>query len=128
MNPFLSRFPYRYAELEARHGKLEPLVEVSLKPENIRTIKVTFEEKVKMRKINIKKTVKDLKRELVKEMTDLTVSQVRMYLSSDWRMSTELVYPEKFLYSYMIEDGEEILMQPKPKFTSLKNMRKSLKS
>lgn len=36
----LKKFLYRYAELVAKHGKLDPLVNIDLRPE--KRVKVTF--------------------------------------------------------------------------------------
>ncbi|XP_049825291.1 tubulin-specific chaperone cofactor E-like protein isoform X2 [Aethina tumida] len=111
--------PERYAELVRIHGKLDPLVNVDLKPE--KKVKVTFTcgQKSEVRLVDVYRTVTDLKSKL-ETFAGFPASKMRLfYVDQDFKdtimESEEMIYPKKQLYSYNIRSGDEIIIESKRK-------------
>ncbi|SPP74078.1 tubulin-specific chaperone cofactor E-like protein [Drosophila guanche] len=110
-----SERPARYEELLKVHGKLDPLVDVSLKPD--KRIKVIFNygEMRESRFVDIYLTVNDLKAKLEK-LVNLPPNKMRLfYLDQDYKEfgPEEMRFPNKKLYSYNIQSGDEIIIDAK---------------
>ncbi|XP_013103813.1 tubulin-specific chaperone cofactor E-like protein [Stomoxys calcitrans] len=110
-----SERPQRYFELTAKHGKLDPLVNISLKPDKRVKIILTYGDKSESRLVDIYRTVADLKVKLEK-IIPLTANKMRLYyLDQDYKDCgpEEMRYPNKLLYSYNIQAGDEIIVDEK---------------
>ncbi|ALC40581.1 CG12214 [Drosophila busckii] len=107
--------PARYAELLAVHGKLDPLVDVNLKPDKRVKVVFTFKDVCESRFVDIYLTVNDLKIKLEK-LINLPPNKMRLYyLDQDYREfgPEEMRFPNKKLYSYNIQSGDEIIIDAK---------------
>ncbi|KAI5731263.1 hypothetical protein M8J77_007156 [Diaphorina citri] len=105
--------PERYLDLLSVHGKLDPLVNIDLKPE--RHVKVTIRcgNLLQERNIDVYKTVQDLKQKL-EAFSKIPVSKMRLfYCDQDILGPEEMKYPGKQLYSYNISNGDEIIVDSK---------------
>lgn len=110
--------PARYADLVAVHGKLDPLVNVDLRPE--KRVRVTFScgTQSETRQVDVYRTVSDLKQRL-EPFAGFPASRMRLfYVDQDLRDiqgPEEMKYPHKQLYSYNIQSGDEIIIDCKQK-------------
>ncbi|EDW08900.1 tubulin-specific chaperone cofactor E-like protein [Drosophila mojavensis] len=107
--------PARYAELLAVHGQLDPLVNVNLKPEKRVKVVFTYNDVSESRFVDIYLTVNDLKVKLEK-LIGLAPNKMRLYyLDQDYKEfgPEEMRYPNKQLYSYNIQSGDEIIIDAK---------------
>lgn len=107
--------PKRYDELVAKHGKLDPLVNINLKPEKRLKVFITYKDKTETRLLDVYCTVGDLKTRLEK-LIDLPANKMRLYyVDQDFKeFGPELMkYPNKRLYSYNIQAGDEIIIDEK---------------
>ncbi|XP_064542854.1 tubulin-specific chaperone cofactor E-like protein [Drosophila montana] len=107
--------PARYAELLEVHGQLDPLVNVNLKPEKRVKVVFTYNEVSESRFVDIYLTVNDLKVKLEK-LINLAPNKMRLYyLDQDYKEfgPEEMRYPNKQLYSYNIQSGDEIIIDAK---------------
>jgi hypothetical protein len=104
---------FRFYDLQQKHGDLDPLVNVDLAP-NDPFVKITFGEKVKTVKLNLKQTVGDLKESLT-EFCGLPVSRIKLvYMKPGaFYYDDELVNPKKLLYSLLVEDGDSFVIHDK---------------
>lgn len=110
-----SERPARYDELVHKHGKLDPLVNVSLKPDKRINIILTYGDKSEKRLVGIYRTVADFKQKLAK-VIGLPASKMRLfYVDQDYKEfgPEEMRYPNKLLYSYNIHSGDEIIIDEK---------------
>ncbi|XP_066245849.1 tubulin-specific chaperone cofactor E-like protein [Euwallacea similis] len=105
--------PERYFELVQKHGKLDPLVNVDLRPE--KRVKITFTcgSNSEIRSVDIYRTVSDLKTRL-EGFAGFPASKMRLfYVDQDLRdiQGPELMrFPSKQLFSYNIRPGDEIVI------------------
>ncbi|CAG9836552.1 unnamed protein product [Diabrotica balteata] len=110
--------PERYFELIQIHGKLDPLVNVDLRPE--KRVKVNFicGDISEIRSLDLFRTVWDLKVKL-EPFAGFSASKMRLfYIDQDLRdiQGPELMkFPNKRLYSYNIRNGDEIIIDCKKK-------------
>ncbi|RZC35187.1 Ubiquitin 2 domain containing protein [Asbolus verrucosus] len=110
--------PERYFELVAIHGKLDPLVNVDLRPE--KRVKVTFTcgSNSEVRSVDVYRTMSDLKTKL-EPFAGFSAAKMRLfYVDQDLRDiqgPEEMKYPHKQLYSYNIRSGDEIIIDSKKK-------------
>lgn len=107
--------PLRYTQLVAKHGKLDPLVNISLKPDKRVKILLTYQDKSEARLVDIYRTVADLKLKLEK-IVGLPANKMRLYyLDQDYKEfgPEEMRFPNKLLYSYNIQAGDEIIVDSK---------------
>ncbi|KAH8394727.1 hypothetical protein KR222_002827 [Zaprionus bogoriensis] len=110
-----SERPARYAELLAVHGKLDPLVNVNLKPDKRVKVIFTYKDVCESRFVDIYLTVNDLKAKLEK-LVNLAPNKMRLYyLDQDYREfgPEEMRFPNKQLYSYNLQSGDEIIIDAK---------------
>ncbi|KAG5892455.1 hypothetical protein JTB14_009863 [Gonioctena quinquepunctata] len=112
--------PERYFELIQIHGKLDPLVNVDLRPE--KRVKITFTcgENSEVRSVDVHRTVNDLKSKL-EGFAGFTASKMRLYYVDqdfrDMQGPEEMRFPNKRLYSYNIRLGDEIIIDCKRKLS-----------
>ena len=107
---------FRYDELEEKYGKLDPLANVDLKPKETIKLKVRFLNTMQEVDINIKQTVKDLKK-LLSNVVGLPANNMRLHLQQkvDGRIWDTILMriPSKFLWTYNLRDEDEILVDSK---------------
>lgn len=115
--------PCRYAELVAVHGKLDPLVNVDLRPEKRVRVTFTCGSNSETRSVDVYRTVSDLKQRL-ESFAGFPAAKMRLfYVDQDLRDiqgPEEMKYPHKQLYSYNIQSGDEIIIDSKQKMTPVK--------
>uniref|UniRef100_A0A336MA02 CSON014162 protein n=1 Tax=Culicoides sonorensis TaxID=179676 RepID=A0A336MA02_CULSO len=108
--------PERYAELIAKHGKLDPLVNIDLRPEKRVKITFTYGDSSEERPVDVYRTVYDLKHRL-ERIVGIPASKMRLfYVDQDYRDiqgPEEMKYPQKQLYRYNIQNGDEIIIDLK---------------
>ncbi|XP_077289326.1 LOW QUALITY PROTEIN: tubulin folding cofactor E like protein mlt [Arctopsyche grandis] len=108
--------PERYSELLAIHGKLDPLVNVDLRPE--KRVKVTFTcgDVSEVRTVDVYRTVIDLKQKL-ERMAGIPSNKMRLFYVDqdirDYQGPEEMKFPHKQLYSYNMRSGDEIIIDSK---------------
>lgn len=105
--------PERYFELVQIHGKLDPLVNVDLRPEKRVRVTFTCGSNSEVRSVDVYRTVSDLKSKL-EAFAGFSAAKMRLfYVDQDLRDMQgpeEMRYPSKQLYSYNIRSGDEILI------------------
>ncbi|CAH0386046.1 unnamed protein product [Bemisia tabaci] len=105
--------PERYHDLVAIHGKLDPLVNIDLRPERRVKVTISSENCIEDRCIDVYQTVQELKQKL-EELTKIPAPKMRLfYVDQDMRALTgpeEMKFPNKQLYSYNISSGDEIMV------------------
>nr|AEE62686.1 unknown [Dendroctonus ponderosae] len=105
--------PERYFELVQIHGKLDPLVNVDLRPE--KRVKITFTcgSNSEVKSVDTYRTVSDLKTRL-ETFAGFPASKMRLfYVDQDLRdiQGPELMrFASKQLFSYNIRSGDEIII------------------
>lgn len=108
--------PSRYAELIAKHGKIDPLVKIDLRPEKKVQVKFVFKDRIENRYVDVYKNVTDLKHRLEK-LFGIPASKMRLYYIDQAYAGQmgpeEMKYPNKQLYSYNIATGDEIIIEQK---------------
>lgn len=108
--------PDRYFALEARYGRLDPLVDVNLAPIMVAKVKLRIGEECIEHKVKLKQTVSEFKSRL-QRLTGLPAGRMRVfYVDIGIKGShgpEELRYGAKFLYSYSVEDGDEFIIDEK---------------
>ncbi|XP_077468070.1 tubulin folding cofactor E-like a isoform X2 [Stigmatopora argus] len=108
--------PHRYHCLVNKYGKLEPLVEIDLRPRWHAQIEVHCEDRVEEVNIRLDQTVAELKKQLA-SIVQLSSNSMRLYYidKNSAFGPEELKYNTRALHSYSIQDGDEILVVPKTK-------------
>lgn len=103
----------RYFELVQKHGKLDPLVNVDLRPEKRVRITFTCGSNSEVRSVDIYRTVSDLKTRL-EGFAGFPASKMRLfYVDQDLRDiqgPESMRFPSKQLFSYNIRSGDEIII------------------
>uniref|UniRef100_A0A1A9W2G9 Ubiquitin-like domain-containing protein n=1 Tax=Glossina brevipalpis TaxID=37001 RepID=A0A1A9W2G9_9MUSC len=110
-----SERPLRYNELVAKHGRLDPLVNVNFKPEKRVKIFLTYRDQTESRLVDINRTVQDLKFKLEK-LLRLPSNKMRLFYLDQHLKDLgpeEMRFPNKLLYSYNIHAGDEIIVDEK---------------
>lgn len=108
--------PCRYHCLVTKYGKLEPLAEIDLRPRCHAQVEVHCEDKVEQLSIRLDQTVAELKKQLT-TVVQLSTNSMRLYYIDKCSAfgPEEMKYNTRALYSYSIQDGDEILVVPKTK-------------
>lgn len=76
---------FRYSELIAIHGELEPLADVDMCPEKRVKVTFTFKDRSEVRSVDVYRTVADLKTKL-EPITGLSAARMRLfYVDQDFR-------------------------------------------
>ncbi|XP_055695723.1 tubulin-specific chaperone cofactor E-like protein [Lutzomyia longipalpis] len=108
--------PERYAELISIHGKLDPLVNIDLRPEKRVKVTFTYGDTSEVRSVDVYRTVFDLKTRL-ERLVSIPAAKMRLYYVDqelrDLQGPEEMKYPHKQLYSYNIRSGDEIIIDRK---------------
>lgn len=106
--------PAIYHLLVKKHGELKPLADVNLSPVDKVTMEFHFDGQDRMverREVNLHQTVFDLKKWVSKTMVGLPVSRFELRFHdkalTDWGGEV-LKNNQKMLYSYRMNDGDEI--------------------
>ncbi|XP_018080117.1 tubulin folding cofactor E-like L homeolog isoform X1 [Xenopus laevis] len=108
--------PLRYQELVTKYGKLEPLVEVDLRPQNKANVYIHFEEKVETMSIRLDQTVAEFKKQL-KNLVQLSTNNMRLYFLDHEAPfgPEEMKSSTRRLHSYNVHDGDKFYVEPKIK-------------
>lgn len=108
--------PERYNELVCLHGRLDPLVNIDLSPERKVKINVICGAKTENRLLDVYQTVSELKQRL-ESFANIPVSKMKLfYVDQDMKAihgPEEMKFPNKQLYSYNINSGDEIIIDSK---------------
>ncbi|GAB0098971.1 tubulin-specific chaperone cofactor E-like protein [Sergentomyia squamirostris] len=108
--------PERYSELISIHGKLDPLVNIDLRPEKRVKVTFTYGDTSEVRSVDVYRTVFDLKTRL-ERLAGIPAPKMRLYYVDqdlrDLQGPEEMRYPHKRLYSYNIRSGDEIIIDRK---------------
>lgn len=121
---------YRFHNLVARYGRLEPLADVDLRPLSCVQVELHFEDNTEQLELRLKQTVADLKKQL-RPVVQLPVNKMRVYYI-DRQLGyalapQELKYGARALHSYSIRDGDEILVVPKGQWIKWHDHREGTK-
>ena len=102
----------RYAELEERYGRLEPLVDVDLSVSHSATVTVNFNGQTSLRTIDLSLSLEDTRRVLAKKL-GLQARQIVIYhLDVGAPYGSELMmYPKRLMRSYKVKEGDELTIQ-----------------
>ena len=111
--------PKRYFELESKHGKLNKLADVNLEIRKRVQVKIKYGEKNIYRKVDVRQTVGDFKKQLEKLVGHPSARFKLFYIDTEaCSMSVygpeELKHPNRCLYSFNIRDGDEFEIDLKP--------------
>ena len=109
--------PRRFAELEAKYGRVAPLAQVDLGAPVFVAVTLTSPSFSKRPyKINVRQSVGQLKKSLT-PITGLSPSKCRVFYADAVMINAggleELRYPGRALHSYAIAEGDEIIVQEK---------------
>lgn len=107
--------PQRFYELEAIHGKLDPLVNIDLSPKKTACVHIRYQEYHETRVINLQHSVHDLKVQF-SEICNISPTKMRVFYIDKELVGhgpEELRFNTKKLYTYMIQDGDEFLVVKK---------------
>jgi len=103
-------------ELVGIHGELAPLVDVHLKPTTRVKVRIWFGESIVERSLSVYLTTSELKNTL-ESFVGVSASKMRLfYVDSEMREVVgreEMRFPQKQLYSYNIQDDDEIHVELK---------------
>ncbi|XP_044748673.1 tubulin-specific chaperone cofactor E-like protein [Coccinella septempunctata] len=121
--------PDRYFELVSIHGKLDPLVNIDLRPEKRVKVLFTCGNNSEIRSVDVYRTVSDLKLKL-EAFAGFSASKMRLfYVDQDLRDiqgPEEMKYPHKQLYSYNIYSGDEIIIDYKGRSSERNSLSQSI--
>ncbi|KAJ7996864.1 hypothetical protein DPEC_G00222940 [Dallia pectoralis] len=110
--------PSRYHVLVSKYGQLTPLAEVDLRPRCTATLDVRWGDRTESLSLRLELTVGELKKKL-KALVGLPANGMRLYYIARELSSAlgpeEMKYSSRALHSYMVQDGDEILVVPKTK-------------
>jgi hypothetical protein len=108
--------PQRYFELLAMHGELAPLIDVQFKPSTLIKVRICCEHFMEDRQVSIYQTTHELKTTL-EPILGITSSKMRLFYVDPALQGVfgreELRLPHKPLYSYNMQDGDEIHIEQK---------------
>ncbi|XP_073416823.1 tubulin-specific chaperone cofactor E-like protein isoform X2 [Dendrobates tinctorius] len=106
----------RYQELVRKYGKLEPLAEVDLRPQNQASVDIHYEEKVQKISVRLDQTVAEFKKQL-KTVVQLSTNNMRLYyLDHEAPFGPEeMKFSTRALHSYNVRDGVKFYVEPKIK-------------
>ncbi|XP_072281587.1 tubulin-specific chaperone cofactor E-like protein isoform X2 [Pyxicephalus adspersus] len=108
--------PLRYQELVTKYGKLEPLAEVDLRPQDHASVDIHYEEKIQTISVRLDKTVAEFKKQL-KTLVQLSTNNMRLfYLAHEAPFGPEeMKFSTRALHSYNVQDGDKFYVEPKVK-------------
>lgn len=109
-------FSRRYQELVTKYGKLEPLAEIDLRPQDHATVDIHYEEKVQTISVRLDQTVPEFKKQL-KTLVQLSTNNMRIYyLDHEAPFGPEEIKSStRALHSYNVSDGDKFYIEPKIK-------------
>ncbi|XP_061411742.1 tubulin-specific chaperone cofactor E-like protein [Lethenteron reissneri] len=104
--------PSRLAELQERHGQLEPLAEVDLTPQDVAQVQVHFDGCCRALAIRLDQTVAQLKRELREALESREgTCRIRIFHVAEnmgAHIVEEMRFPRRNVHTYGVRDGDEI--------------------
>ncbi|XP_078451793.1 tubulin-specific chaperone cofactor E-like protein isoform X3 [Lampetra fluviatilis] len=102
----------RLAELQERHGQLEPLAEVDLTPQDVAQVQVHFDGCCRALAIRLDQTVAQLKRELREALESREgTCRIRIFHVAEnmgAHIVEEMRFPRRNVHTYGVRDGDEI--------------------
>jgi hypothetical protein len=107
---------YRYYELVAIHGELEPLLDLRFKPTTHIKVRICCVDDIFERHLNVYQTTNELKVSLEQAMGYPAAKMRLFYVDADLKEvigREEMRFPQKQLYSYNMQDGDEIYCEQK---------------
>lgn len=115
---FIIYVDFRYNELIRIHGKLDPLVNIDLRPERKVRVTIVYGNELQERNIDVYQTVTELKQKL-ENFANISASKMKLfYLNQHMKHvigPEHMKFPNKQLYSYNIRNGDEIIVDSKNK-------------
>lgn len=107
--------PPIYHSLVAKHGVVDKLVDVNLKPKVTADIEFHFQDTCEQKTINITQTLKEFKRWLSEHVVGVPPTELLVYHHDVGApFGTDLLrYDSRALYSYGIKDGDKIIVELK---------------
>lgn len=109
-------FTYRYSDLVAVHGRLDPLVNIDLSPERKVKVNIVYGSKSEIRCLDVYQTVNELKQKL-ESFANISAAKMKLfYVDQELKVihgPEEMRFPNKQLYSYNINFGDEIIVDSK---------------
>ena len=107
--------PTIYHTLVAKHGIVNRLADVDLRPQTTALFEITFQDKCEQHHVNIKQTLKKFKQWLSENIVGLPPSTFRVfYLDVGSECGEiEMKYEQRELYRYRVKDGDKIHIQLK---------------
>ncbi|XP_034403907.1 tubulin-specific chaperone cofactor E-like protein isoform X2 [Cyclopterus lumpus] len=110
------QLPRRYHSLVTKYGKLEPLVEIDLRPRYRALVEVHCEDKVEQLSIRLDQTVAELKKQLTAVVRRPSGGMRIYYIDKCGAFGPEeMKYNSRAVHSYSVQDGDQILVVPKTK-------------
>ena len=108
--------PPIYHTLVAKHGIVNRLAEVDLRPKTKANVEITFEDKCEQHTININHTVKKFKEWLSENIVGLPPSELRVFYLDVGSVygEVEMIYDQRELYRYKVKDGDKFHIELKP--------------
>ena len=106
-------FPhFRYHELEAKHGKLDPLVEIDFNTPTSVTVTCYYKEKSFLKTVDLKWTLTDLKKELERDV-GLSASNMILFhqFSQPYQWTDHMIYPQRTMLRYNLQDDHMIYVE-----------------
>ena len=110
--------PPIYHTLVAKHGIVNRLAEVDLRPKTTATVEITFQDKCEQHTININQTLKKFKQWLSKNIVGLPPSEIRVFFLDVGAAAVfgeiEMRHDQRELYRYKVKDGDKFHIELKP--------------
>ena len=108
--------PPIYHTLVAKHGIVNRLAEVDLRPKTKAKVEITFQDKCEQYTININHTVKKFKQWLSENIVGLPPSELRVFYLDVGSVygEVEMRHDQRELYRYKVKDGDKFHIELKP--------------
>ena len=107
--------PPIYHTLVAKHGIVNRLAEVDLRPKTKATVEITFQDKCEQHTININHTLKKFKKWLSENIVGLPPSEIRVFYLDVGAVfgEIEIRHDQRELYRYKVKDGDKFHIELK---------------
>ena len=107
--------PPIYHTLVAKHGMVQRLADVNMKPKVTANVELHFNERCEQRTVNITQTVKQFKRWLSENIVGQPPSSFLVYYHDVGAPygADQLRHDSRHLYSYGVKDGDKIYVELK---------------
>lgn len=121
--------PQRYFELTSKHGHLQPLVDIKIRPAYLIQVRLIYNQTTIEKELDVRQTVQQFKKYL-HESFQIPLVRIRVFYVDDFAFSMgvggpeELKYPQRLLHTYNIHDGDQFHIDLKPEPIKPNNRRK----